>query len=81
MLQRILTLICITIALISYGQKKILDHSDYDLSDYDLWNTIKDEAIAPDGSNVLYSLEKGEKDHFFKIQDDLMLMAAILVCG
>ena len=65
MLQRILTLICITIALISYGQKKILDHSDYDL-----WNTIKDEAIAPDGSNVLYSLEKGEKDHFFKIQDD-----------
>ncbi|MEM1260518.1 MAG: prolyl oligopeptidase family serine peptidase, partial [Bacteroidota bacterium] len=49
---------------LSYGQKKILDHSDYAL-----WSTIKDEAIAPDGGHVLYSLEKGEKDHFFKVQD------------
>jgi len=50
---------------LSFAQKKILDHSAYDL-----WSTVKDEAISPDGRHVLYSLEKGEKDHFFKVQDD-----------
>ncbi len=59
------SLIALTLmTTLSYGQKKILNHSDFDL-----WSTIKDEAIAPDGNHVLYSLEKGEKDHFFKVQD------------
>ena len=49
---------------LSFGQKKVLDHSDYER-----WSTIKDEALSPDGSHVLYSLEKGEKDHYLKIQD------------
>ena len=51
------------IALAS-GQKKVLDHSDLAL-----WRTIKGEAISPNGQYVLYSLEQGEKDHFFNIQD------------
>lgn len=50
--------------MLCFGQKKILDHSDYDL-----WSTIEDETISPNGAYVLYSLEKGEKDHYFKIQD------------
>lgn len=54
----------VAITTFSFGQKKILDHSDYGL-----WSTIKDEAISPNGRYVLYSLEKGEKDHFFKVQD------------
>ncbi|MEO0571429.1 MAG: S9 family peptidase, partial [Bacteroidota bacterium] len=48
----------------SFGQKKILDHSDYDL-----WSTVQDEAIAPNGNHVLYSLERGEKDHFLRVQN------------
>ncbi len=65
MLQKILLFALVVMTTLSFGQKKILDHSDYDL-----WSTIQDEAISPNGSYVLYSLEKGEKDHFFKVQDD-----------
>jgi len=64
MLHRTLIFIFVAIAFHSNGQKKILDHTDYGL-----WNTIEDKAIAPNGDYVLYHLEKGEKDHFFKIQD------------
>ena len=64
MTQRILLLLFLSVQTLSLAQKKILDHSDYDL-----WNTVKNEAIAPDGSHVLYSLEKGEKDQFLKVQD------------
>ncbi|MFS4417593.1 alpha/beta hydrolase family protein [Maribacter sp. 2307ULW6-5] len=44
------------------GQKKILDHDDYAL-----WSTVEGEAISPNGEYILYSLEKGEKDHSLKI--------------
>ncbi|MEM1337772.1 MAG: prolyl oligopeptidase family serine peptidase [Bacteroidota bacterium] len=64
MLQKIVPFTLALVTLVSYSQKKILDHSDYDL-----WSTIQDEAISSNGSYVLYSLEKGEKDHFFKVQD------------
>ncbi|MBS9463965.1 S9 family peptidase [Flagellimonas sp. 389] len=54
-----------TLSLVeSFAQKKVLDHSDINL-----WNTVEDEAISPDGSYSLYDLEKGEKDNFLKIQD------------
>jgi dipeptidyl aminopeptidase/acylaminoacyl peptidase len=50
--------------LVFHGQKKILDHADYDV-----WNTIQNEAIAPNGKFLLYSLERGEKDQFLKVKD------------
>lgn len=46
------------------SQKKVLDHPDFEL-----WNSIKGASIAPNGQYVLYSLEKGEKDNYLKIQD------------
>ena len=64
MLQRTILFALTLSTTLGFGQKKILDHNDYDL-----WSTIKDEAISPNGEYVLYSLEKGEKDHFFKVQD------------
>ncbi len=64
MLKRISLLLMVFVQTLFHAQKKTLDHNDYKL-----WNTIKDEAIAPDGSHTLYSLERGEKDHFFKVQD------------
>lgn len=47
------------------AQKKVLDHDDYKI-----WGTVQDEIIAADGSHVAYSIERGEKDHFLKVQDD-----------
>ncbi len=52
-------LFCATLS----GQKKILDHSDFEI-----WNSIEGERISPDGNYILYSLEKGEKDQFLKIK-------------
>ncbi len=58
-------LLCIAFTYSAFAQKKILDHDDYNI-----WQTVQDEKIAPDGSHVMYSLERGEKDNFLKIQDD-----------
>ena len=44
------------------AQKKILDHSDFDI-----WNTIENEAISTNGKYVMYDLERGEADHFLKL--------------
>lgn len=52
-----------------YGQKKMLDHADFDS-----WNTIEGEKISPDGKYILYSLLKGEKDHYFKLKDNKGLL-------
>lgn len=43
----------------------MLDHADFDI-----WNTIEGEKISPDGNYILYSLLKGEKDHYFKLKDN-----------
>ena len=48
----------------SYGQKKILDHPDFDI-----WNTIQNRSISRDGNFIMYSLEKGETDNHLKIKD------------
>ncbi len=45
------------------GQKKILDHADFEI-----WNSIENEQISTDGSFVMYSLEEGEKDQYLKIK-------------
>ena len=55
-------LICFT--LFSFSQKKVLDHKDFEI-----WKTIKNTSISPDGNYIMYSLEKGEKDNFLKIKD------------
>ncbi|MDG2194169.1 MAG: prolyl oligopeptidase family serine peptidase [Polaribacter sp.] len=46
------------------GQKKILDHQDFDV-----WNVIKNQSISNNGKFIIYALEKGEKDHLLKIKD------------
>ena len=45
------------------AQKKVLDHSDYDI-----WNTIKSKALSNSGDHMLYTLERGEKDNFLKVK-------------
>lgn len=56
--------IILLISVCSFGQKQMLDHSDYSL-----WNSIKGSTLAPNGKHVLFSLEKGEKDNFLKVKD------------
>lgn len=58
------TLFLCLFALVSRGQKKIMDHADFDR-----WNTIENEAISPDGRHLIYSLERGEADQFLKLRD------------
>jgi len=48
----------------AFGQKKILDHPDFDI-----WNTIQNKTISRNGNFVMYSLEKGETDNHLKIKD------------
>lgn len=52
----------VLVSLSIYSQKKVLDHKDFEI-----WNTIENEAISPNGKYVIYSLEKGEKDKTLKI--------------
>jgi dipeptidyl aminopeptidase/acylaminoacyl peptidase len=54
----------ILISTFTFSQKKILDHQDFEI-----WNTIKNPTISPNGSYIMYSLEKGEADNFLKIKD------------
>ncbi|MCB0459888.1 MAG: S9 family peptidase [Flavobacteriaceae bacterium] len=60
----ILSALALFLTISTFSQKKVLDHSDYDL-----WNTIQGESISNDGNYIMYSLEKGEKDNFLKIKD------------
>ncbi len=55
----------ILLTTLSFAQKKILDHSDFDI-----WKTIKNESISPKGNLIMYSLEEGEKNHFLKIKNN-----------
>ncbi len=60
---RIITLLLL-ISISAFGQKKILDHPDFDI-----WNTIQSPRISRSGDFIIYSLEKGETDNFLKIKD------------
>lgn len=61
---RLLTAIGCLITLSAFGQKKVLDHADFDI-----WNTIQSQRISNDGKYIMYSLERGEEDNFLKIKD------------
>ncbi|MCK5400924.1 MAG: S9 family peptidase [Flavobacteriaceae bacterium] len=63
-MKTLFTSICLLFVLTSFSQKKILDHKDFDI-----WNTIKNRTISPDGNFIMYSLEKGERDNHLKIKD------------
>jgi len=63
-MKQALCIILLFIGVNSIAQKKILDHKDFDI-----WNTIKNQAISMDGKHIMYSLEKGEKDNHLKIKD------------
>ena len=60
-------ILCFAFMLISFStfsQKKILDHSDFDL-----WNRVVSPKISAEGNFIMYSVEKGEKDQHIKIKD------------
>ena len=57
------TLTLILSSLLVFSQKKILDHSDLEI-----WNTVENESIAPDGTHIVYALQKGEQDQTLKLK-------------
>ncbi|TMM58678.1 S9 family peptidase [Maribacter algarum] len=63
-MKKFIVLFVLFISFSVVAQKQVLDHSDYAK-----WNTIKGSLLSPDGENILYSLEQGEKDNFLKIKD------------
>ncbi|MGB5360940.1 MAG: hypothetical protein WBN27_13445, partial [Eudoraea sp.] len=63
-MKSILTVLLIVSCSVILAQKKVLDHSDFEI-----WNSIKDKSISPDGNYIMYSLEKGEADQHLKIKD------------
>ncbi len=63
MMKPTLFYLVILLTTFSFAQKKTLDHSDFEI-----WKTIKNRSISPNGNLIMYSLEKGEKDHFLKIK-------------
>jgi dipeptidyl aminopeptidase/acylaminoacyl peptidase len=56
--------ILLLISVSAFGQKKVLDHPDFDI-----WNTIQNQSISRSGDFIMYSLEKGEQDNHLKIKD------------
>ena len=64
MMKSTLTTLFVLSCSIIIAQKKVLDHSDFEL-----WNSIKNKSISPDGNFIMYSLEKGEADQYLKIKD------------
>jgi dipeptidyl aminopeptidase/acylaminoacyl peptidase len=63
-MKTILASLFLCLSFIAFGQKKILDHPDFDI-----WNTIQNESISRNGNFIMYSLEKGEADNHLKIKD------------
>ncbi|OEK06238.1 S9 family peptidase [Roseivirga misakiensis] len=61
---KLLSIICLFACFTAFGQKKILDHPDFEI-----WNTIQGQRISRNGELILYSLEKGEADNHFKLKD------------
>ncbi|MFY0593855.1 prolyl oligopeptidase family serine peptidase [Roseivirga sp.] len=60
----LIIIICLLTCFTAFGQKKILDHPDFEI-----WNTIQGQRISRNGELIIYSLEKGEADNHFKIKD------------
>ncbi|NAS30758.1 prolyl oligopeptidase family serine peptidase [Flavobacteriaceae bacterium R38] len=59
-----ITTLLVLISAIAFGQKKTLDHKDFEI-----WNTIQNSSISSNGNYIMYSLEKGETDNHLKIKD------------
>jgi dipeptidyl aminopeptidase/acylaminoacyl peptidase len=59
-----LTSFLLLVSIAAFGQKKVLNHPDFDI-----WNTIQNQRISRNGDFVMYSLEKGETDNHLKIKD------------
>ena len=57
-------IILLIISLNIHGQKKVLDHKDFDI-----WNRIQNSQISTSGDYVMYSVQRGEEDSFLKIKD------------
>jgi len=64
MIKKSLLLFTILLSASLFAQKKVLDHTDYEL-----WNTVQNPTISPNGDYVLYELEHGEKDATLKVKD------------
>lgn len=63
-MKHVLSLVLLCIVSSAVAQKKILDHSDFDI-----WNRIQRQTMTSDGNFIMYSLQKGEKDSQLKIKD------------
>ena len=63
-MKKLFTLIFIFTCLNSFTQKKILDHSDFNI-----WNRIQSPQIASEGNHILYSIQTGEKDSKLMLKD------------
>ena len=63
-MKKLFTLIFIFTCLNSFTQKKILDHSDFNI-----WNRIQSPQIASEGNHILYSVQAGEKDSKLILKD------------
>jgi len=59
-----LTFLCLLVSTAAFGQKKVLDHPDFEI-----WNTIQNQRISNNGKYIMYSLERGEEDNFLKVRD------------
>ena len=64
-MKKIFCFISLLIAISVSAQKKVLDHSDFDI-----WNTIQTPNISAEGDFVIYSTLKGEKDSRLKIKNN-----------
>ena len=64
MLKKLFFLFAFLVSASVFAQKKVLDHTDYEL-----WNTLQNKTIAPNGDYILYELEQGEKDATLKVKD------------
>lgn len=63
-MKKIIFTFLILVSVNAFSQKKVLDHKDFEV-----WKAIKSPEISSNGEYIIYSLEKGEKDSFFKIKD------------
>ena len=63
-MKKFFTLFFCLFTILSFSQKKVLDHKDTEL-----WNTIEGQSISNDGQYVLYTLRTGEKDAQIKIKE------------
>jgi dipeptidyl aminopeptidase/acylaminoacyl peptidase len=56
-MKQFFTFLLIIFSISIFAQKKVLSHTDVEL-----WNSIKDEAISPNGNIVVYHLQQDNSD-------------------